>query len=136
MIPCRSGSVLALGLLNNDWNLEECTQRFLKVVNQCYSPRNRRKFSRIGNQTYRYGATALDASMREHFTEEQPLFGGTNMEGRLGSGTKVIIPTTNSAGKIKIFANYRSGTEGQSEYLSSSYFFIVLKLTYLYFSSL
>lgn len=68
-------------------------------------PRNRRNFSGLKYSTCKYRSKALEQSLREAFTENQPLL-GAGADGKVGATTKLAIPVVSSAHKIIIFSNY------------------------------
>ncbi|CZR51334.1 uncharacterized protein PAC_01209 [Phialocephala subalpina] len=90
-----SGSVVALGLLNTQWNLDDCIANFLRILKQSFSSQSRRKFSKLKNSTYKYHSKALEQSLREAFTENQAL-SGAGTDGRVGAVPKIAIPVTSA----------------------------------------
>ncbi|KAF8847642.1 hypothetical protein BDZ45DRAFT_315849 [Acephala macrosclerotiorum] len=100
-----SSSVVALGLLNTQWNLDDCIANFMRILKQSFSSQSRRKFSKLKNPTYKYHSKALEQSLREAFTENQALL-GTGTDGRVGAVPKVAIPVASKTGRTTMLVNY------------------------------
>jgi hypothetical protein len=78
---------------------------FLRIFKQSFIARNRRKFPRLKYSTCIYRSKALERSLREAFTENQPLL-GVGADEKVGAITKLAIPVMSSTHKIIILSNY------------------------------
>ena len=67
--------------------------------------RNRRKFPRLKYSTCIYRSKALEQSLREAFTDTQPLL-GAGADEKAGAITKLAIPVMSSTHRIMILSNY------------------------------
>jgi hypothetical protein len=100
-----SGSIVALGLLTSRWTVDDCIANFLRIFKQSFMSRNRRKFPKLKYSTCKYRSKPLEQSLREAFTENQPLL-GAGENGKVGAITKLAIPAVSSTHKIVLFSNY------------------------------
>lgn len=104
-IVFRSGSIVALGLLTSRWTVDDCIANFLRIIKPSFTSHNRRKSPRSKYSTCKYRSKALEQSLREAFTENQPLL-GAGADGKVGAITKLAIPVVSSMHKTIIFSNY------------------------------
>ena len=104
---CRSGGLIALGLLENEWTLNDFTTKFWEICKRSFARKNRRTLSRVTTSTCQYGSHALEQALREAFKDNEPLFGGSKINSQLSKDLKVIIPIVSGFGKTIAFANYR-----------------------------
>ncbi|KAF4637022.1 hypothetical protein G7Y89_g1060 [Cudoniella acicularis] len=106
-----SGSIPALGLFVSNWTMGKCEENFLKICKKSFAKDNFRRFRnlprRLGRSSKsKYGSSALEKSLKEAFTESEPLFGGSSAS-KLGTNTKVAIPAIpSSTSKTTLFPNY------------------------------
>ncbi|KAH8684241.1 hypothetical protein BGZ60DRAFT_397086 [Tricladium varicosporioides] len=101
-----TGSVVALGLINSEWTIDECLGVYLATCSQALGEKNHRKFPRIKHPTCQYRSSVLEQSLQEYFPEDEPLFGSSRMNNRFGTYTTVAIPSSTQGGKPLAFTNH------------------------------
>jgi hypothetical protein len=116
----RSGSIPALGLFVSHWTLDECEENFSSICKQSFIGDNVHRFRTLSRRLGRsskskYGAANLERSLKEAFTDSQPLFGGANT-GISGTNVKVAIPAISSSSKATLFPNYNRQSSSQSKF--------------------
>lgn len=131
IITSRSGGVIALGLLENEWTLSDFTARFLEICKRSFARKNRRTLSRVTVSTCKYGPLTLEQALREAFKDNEPLFGGRRLNSQLTKDLKVVIPVVSEFGKTIAFTNYRRHRVPKRKCASTSFSVYFTNVNYL-----
>lgn len=121
-----TGGLVALGLTNMNWSVEECIETFEKLCYQAFTRRSGGSLPIIGTivENYhhsRYQTATLEDALRTAFPEDLHLFGGRRPTEMCASSVKVAVTATSlAANKTYILSNYNrpEPSRGSSKTLS------------------
>lgn len=110
IVGTSTGGIIALGLVSQDWSVEECLTFFERLCAIAFTPRIAANVPRISwlisNYHHSlYETSPLEKSLLEAFGNEKYLFGGRGAT--QPSGVKVAVTTTSAAsGTPVVLSNY------------------------------
>jgi hypothetical protein len=115
-----TGGLIALGLVTQNWTIEDCLYHFERICSKAFSHHTKRAIPVVGWIRERYKSksetSAFEAALKGAFSESQHLFGDPRPSGKLGSHIKVAVTAASSAGRTVVLGNYnrRTSKKGRS----------------------
>jgi len=109
-----TGGLIALGLVTQNWTIEDCLHHFAQIYSKALSHPNKRGIPVLTWIREKYNSksdtTAFEAALKIAYSENQNLFGDPRPSGRPGSHIQVAVTATSSAGRTVLLANYNRRT--------------------------
>jgi len=115
MIRHRStGGLIALGLVTQNWTIEDCLNHFERIYSKALSHPNKSGIPVLSWIREKYksksDSTAFEAALKVAFPDKQHLFGDPRPSDKPGSHIQVGVTATSSAGRTVLLANYNRRT--------------------------
>lgn len=112
-----TGGLIALGLVTQNWSVQQCITRFEMLCDQAFTPRKGSDLPFgvgwfIGNYNHsKYETTPLEEALQSAFSVDQYLFGGRRLTQHWSSATKVAVTATLPSKSAVLLANYNRQCE-------------------------
>jgi hypothetical protein len=115
-----TGGIIALGLGTQNWSLDQCVSKFVRLCDKAFTPR---EFSRVPGLTQattlkhgsKYKTRPLREALHGVFGEDQ-LYGGPG-DASYAYDTKVAVTATSGTGeRALVLANYGRREENEPNY--------------------